>query len=89
MFSQDTPLHPVLESPQQPPNAWGRDPNICAEEQDGLYYFKVEATQCTSIRSLSPQYQQQSGKYLPSLLKDEGYFQPVIVHCCEEVTQVF
>ena len=60
LFLWDPPHQPVVEYLQQPFNAWGHDPSLCTEYQDGLHYFKLEATQCLSICALNPQYPWQS-----------------------------
>ena len=38
----DSPRNPVVKTPQQPPNAWGRNPSLCAEEQVSLHYGEVK-----------------------------------------------
>ena len=36
------PLNPVAKRRQQPPNARGHNPSLCAEEQVGLHYGEVK-----------------------------------------------
>ena len=48
--------NPVVETPQQPPNAQGHDPRLCAEEQVGLHYSEVKTPRHPSVRALPNQY---------------------------------
>ena len=49
------PRNPAVETPQHPPDAWGQDPSLCAEEQVSLHYGEVKTPRHPSVRALPTQ----------------------------------
>ena len=55
LIALDLPRHPMVETPQNPPDTWGQDPSLCTKEQDGLHYGEVKMPQNPSVYALPPQ----------------------------------
>ena len=84
----DMPLQPVMEAPWHPLDMRSHHPDLCAKDQDGLYYTQIEAAWSPGIRALLTQYPWHAVPYPLRLLEVAYDCQTVIVNFMKDTAKV-